>query len=130
MKVLFSSVKTTWRTPKAFYDQLNREFHFTLDPCPSGRHKTNGLKRKWGKRNYVNPPYNPKNIKQWLTKAISENRQYDSLSVFLLPVRTDTRWFHDLVLPHAKEIRFVRGRLKFSGHKNYAPFPSMVVVIK
>lgn len=50
--------------------------------------------------------------------------------VFLLPARTDTAWFHDLVLPHASEIRFIRGRLHFSGHKNAAPFPSMVVVFK
>jgi hypothetical protein len=42
----------------------------------------------------------------------------------------DTRWFHDIVLPHAKEIRFVRGRLKFGGSQNSAPFPSMIVVFK
>jgi site-specific DNA-methyltransferase (adenine-specific) len=50
--------------------------------------------------------------------------------VFLLPARTDTRWFHDFVLPRAAEIRFIRGRLKFGGSKNAAPFPSMVVVFR
>ena len=47
----------------------------------------------------------------------------------LLPARTDTRWFHDYILGRA-EIRFVRGRLKFGGTKNSAPFPSMVVVFQ
>ncbi len=30
----------------------------------------------------------------------------------------------------AKEIRFIKGRLKFSGHKNSAPFPSAIVIFK
>ena len=53
-----------------------------------------------------------------------------NLSVFLIPARTDTRWFHDIVLPKAKEIRFIRGRLKFGEATNSAPFPSMVVVFE
>jgi site-specific DNA-methyltransferase (adenine-specific) len=50
------------------------------------------------------------------------------MAVYLIPARTDTRWFHQIVLPHAKEIRFIRGRLKFGGATNGAPFPSMVVI--
>lgn len=50
--------------------------------------------------------------------------------MFLIPARTDTRWFHNIVLPHAKEIRFLRGRLKFGDAKNSAPFPSMVVIFE
>jgi site-specific DNA-methyltransferase (adenine-specific) len=45
----------------------------------------------------------------------------------LLPARTDTKWFHDYC-KQAKEIRFIKGRLKFSGSQNAAPFPSMIVV--
>jgi len=48
--------------------------------------------------------------------------------VCLVPARTDTRWFHNLVYGKAKEIRFIKGRLKFGGSKNSAPFPSMVVI--
>lgn len=47
--------------------------------------------------------------------------------VALLPARTDTRWWHDCVMK-AKEIRFIKGRLRFDGHKHNAPFPSAVVV--
>jgi site-specific DNA-methyltransferase (adenine-specific) len=52
------------------------------------------------------------------------------LAVYLIPARTDTRWFHEICLPHAKEIRFLRGRLKFGDAKNCAPFPSMIVIFK
>ena len=49
--------------------------------------------------------------------------------VMLLPARTDTKWFHEYIYGRA-EVRFVRGRLKFGGSKNCAPFPSMVVVFR
>ena len=48
--------------------------------------------------------------------------------VMLIPARTDTIWFHKYIYKKAKEVRFVKGRLKFGGSDNSAPFPSMVVV--
>jgi hypothetical protein len=33
MPVLFSSASDEWPTPQAFFDKLNRRYHFTLDPC-------------------------------------------------------------------------------------------------
>ena len=47
----------------------------------------------------------------------------------LVHARTDTRWFHDWVYGKA-ELRFVKGRLKFGGSKNSAPFPSMVAIYR
>lgn len=123
LKVHFSSVKQDWRTPKEFYDGLNKEFKFTFDPCPV-KPKFDGLKRSWGKRNFINPPYS--NIKEWIEKGYQEALN-GKLCVFLIPSRTDTHWWHAFVMK-AKEIRFIKGRLKFSGYKNSAPFPSCVVV--
>lgn len=71
-----------------------------------------------------NPPYGP-GIRKWLGRA-----REAALAVYLLPARTDTRWFHDLCMPFASEIRFIRGRLKFGGAKYNAPFPSMLVIFK
>lgn len=34
-KVHFSSASCEWETPKELFDELNGEFHFTLDPCAS-----------------------------------------------------------------------------------------------
>ena len=47
--------------------------------------------------------------------------------MMLIPARTDTKAFHEYIYGKA-EIRFIKGRLKFGGSKNSAPFPSMVIV--
>lgn len=117
------------KTPSGFYNQLDSEFHFDFDPCPlNPNFEIDGLNISWGKRVYVNPPYG-KAIKFWLEKGLSEISKGNSeLVVFLLPAYTDVKWFHEVVLPRAKEIRFIKGRLKFGEHNNNAPFANMVVV--
>lgn len=128
--VHFSSMRTDWATPSHVYEALHREFRFTMDPCELGDGgglfgKRDGLLSEWtGQRVYCNPPYGPA-ITDWLA------RQKDAeVAVYLLPARTDTSWFHEHVLRYAREVRFLRGRLRFSGSKNSAPFPSMVVVFE
>lgn len=126
-RALFSSASDRWATPSAVYDALNREFAFDFDPCPLDG-SSDGLAPlfcEWrGKRVFCNPPYGP-GLSEWLRRA----KEAD-VAVYLIPARTDTRWFHEIVLPAAAEIRFLRGRLKFGDAKAGAPFPSMVVVFK
>ena len=120
---LFTATSVEWATPKGVYEALDAEFHFDFDPCPLGGVE-DGLKKDWdGRRVFCNPPYGP-TIGKWL-----ERGREAALAVFLLPARTDTHWFHDLVIPFATEIRFIRGRLKFGNSKSNAPFPSMIVVL-
>jgi len=76
---------------------------------------------------FCNPPYSC--IAKWVEKAYREAQQDNTTVVLLIPARTDTRYFHDFIM-HRSEIRFIRGRLKFSGHENSAPFPSMVVIFR
>lgn len=126
--VHFSSARTDWGTPSHLYTALNQEFRFTLDPCRLGDEgglfgRRDGLLMSWsGERVFCNPPYGPA-IPDWLGKGKDAE-----VAVFLLPARTDTKWFHEHCLRHASEIRFLRGRLRFGGSKTGAPFPSMVVV--
>lgn len=121
---MFTSKTDKWYTPKDFYEKLDAEFHFDFDPCPINP-TFDGLSVKWGKINYMNPPYG-REIVKWVKKA-SEN----PLTVCLLPARTDTRWFWDYIYNKPNvEIRFIKGRLKFGGGKNSAPFPSMIVIFK
>ena len=125
--VHFSSASQEWATPTDVYAALDAEFNFTFDPCPLGGtvDGTAPLFVPWfGERVFCNPPYGP-GLRPFLNRAVEAD-----LAVFLVPARTDTRWFHDIVLPHAKEIRFVRGRLKFGGAKNTAPFPSMILIFE
>lgn len=124
---LFSSASQHWATPHELLSVLNEEFHFNDDPCPlfGDERYDDGLSRPWGTRTYINPPYGSA-ITAWVKKAVEEAGK-GKLVVALLPARTDTRWFHDYVMK-ATELRFLRGRLKFGGSRNSAPFPSMVVV--
>ena len=125
-RVLFRSQSVEWATPRALYDALDTEFHFDFDPCPLGG-SNDGLSTlftEWqGHRVFCNPPYG--DISAWLRHG----READ-LAVFLVPARTDTRWFHELVMSYASEIRSIRGRLKFGDAMMNAPFPSMVIVMK
>jgi hypothetical protein len=126
MSVHFMAVRETWRTPKAVFQTLDAEFNFDFDPCPPNP-TFNGLEISWGHSNFVNPPYGNQ-IGLWLKKAFEERRQ-NKLSVFLIPSRTDTRWWHEYCM-NANEIRFIKGRLKFDDQPNPAPFPSAIIVIK
>ena len=129
---LFSSAKERWETPSEVYAELDSEFGFDFDPCPSrdpseagmSLFGTDGLAVSWtGKRVFCNPPYGP-GVDRWLAKA-----REPILAVYLLPSRTDTRWWHDHAMK-ADEIRFLRGRLRFGASKNCAPFPSVVLVYR
>ena len=107
-----------WETPKELYDQLDKEFCFDFDPCPLNSGEIDpdkdGLLIEWGQRNFVNPPYSRKKKEAFIKKAVEESKK-GKLSVLLIPVSTSTAIFHDYIKPNAKEIRFLRGRVKFKG---------------
>jgi len=122
----FKSMKDEWNTPRSFYERLNQEFDFDFDPCPEN-HKIDGLYIEWGKRNFVNPPFSE--WQKWVRKGYEEYKK-GKIVVFLIASRTDTKAFHEIILPFASEIRFIKGRLHFNDSKKDAPFPSMVVIFK
>ena len=137
-ELMFSSKTDLWSTPNDFFDKLNDEFHFTLDPCSTHenakcyKHFTeeeNGLLQDWGNEVvFCNPPYG-RQIKYWVKKAYEESQKDNTTVVMLIPARTDTIYFHEYIY-HKAEIRFIKGRLKFGNAKNSAPFPSMVVIFE
>lgn len=137
-EVMYSSKSEFWGTPQNFFDELNKEFGFDLDPCalPSNAKcdrfftpEEDGLAQNWGgAKVFCNPPYG-KDISKWVRKSYEESKKPNTLVVMLLPARTDTAYFHDYIY-HKAEIRFIRGRLHFNESKNSAPFPSMVVIFR
>lgn len=137
-QALYTSRTDEWPTPRAFFDLLNREFHFTLDPCASDRNATcklyfskaeDGLKQDWGRhRVFCNPPYG-RDMREWARKCFEASHKGASV-VLLAHARTDTRWFHDWVYGRASELRFLKGRLKFGDGPQSAPFPSLVAVFR
>lgn len=150
--LMFSSVSNEWETPDEFFQQLNSEFHFTLDPCcQEYSHKCakfytadmDGLSQSWeGERVFCNPPYG-REIGHWVRKCYEEAQKPNTIVVMLIPARTDTRWFHEYIYQKNNvEIRFIKGRLKFINRQlmsytpdgdfqtQSAPFPSMAVIFR
>lgn len=134
-QLMFSSKTPEWATPQKFYEELNKEFKFNLDPCATAANakcskyfteSDDGLSKSWDHAAvFCNPPYG-KEIGKWVKKA-SEAR--GGVVVMLIPARTDTKYFHDYIY-NKSELRFIKGRLKFGESKNAAPFPSMIVIFK
>ena len=123
-RVVFKSESNEWRTPKAVYDALNAEFGFEFDPCPMDDQSVwDSLILPWRFPAFCNPPYS--RLAEWVAKAFEESKR--GMVVLLIPARTDTKWWHEYVMK-AKEIRFIKGRLRFGNAKNPAPFPSCIVV--
>ena len=125
-----------WATPQWLFKWLNERFHFELDAAAS---KENALCDKYITENTLSKDWNAKsifihfphvkNIADWIRKAYRESEK-DKVVVCLLPVRTDTAWFHEYCTL-SSEIMFLRGRLDATIHKTTvgkAGFPHMIVV--
>lgn len=125
-----------WATPQAFFDDLNREFHFDIDVC--ALHKSakcptyftpedDGLSREWDGACFCNPPFS--DIEPWFAKAREElNAGRCRVAVFLVPSRTGTAWWHKYAAK--SELRWIRGRLKFGDGKGSCPFDCCLVVMR
>ena len=140
---MFSSKAVEWETPQVLFNQLNKEFLFDVDVCATEDNAKcevyydkafNALANNWAQHDssitmcWMNPPYGRGVTGLWVKKA-HEQSKLGCKVVCLLPARTDTKWFHNYIYKkEGVEIRFIKGRLKFSGHKDSAPFPSMIVI--
>lgn len=81
---LLSSKNMCWCTPQDFFDALNEEFNFVLDPAATDNTakcalyytpETDGLSQSWdrGGAVFCNPPYG-REIGKWVKKAFEEAR--------------------------------------------------------
>ena len=132
---LMTSNTDLWSTPRDFFDDYNAIYHFDVDVCATAENalcakfyspEDNGLSKEWHGVCWMNPPYG-REIGKWMNKAY-ESSLHGATVVCLVPARTDTAWWHDYAMKG--NIEFIRGRLKFGGSKNSAPFPSAVVVFQ
>ena len=129
---LFSSKETKWETPLKLFEKIDNEYNFTLDVCALPENakckefftpEIDGLSQKWRGVVWLNPPYGREQTK-WVKKA-SES---ECISVCLIPSRTDTKLWQEIIFKKAKAICFLKGRLKFGCSNNAAPFPSALIV--
>lgn len=135
MDVHFSSKTDLWYTPEEFFKKYNDIYNFEVDVCATAENakcdtfftkEMDGLQQDWKGSCWMNPPYG-REIGKWMKKAYESSLEGATV-VCLVPSRTDTVWWHGYAMKG--EIEFIKGRLKFGGSKNPAPFPSAVVVFK
>jgi phage N-6-adenine-methyltransferase len=136
MNVHYSSKTDDWYTPQYFFDKYNKKYTFELDVCASKDNakckkyftvQQDGLLQDWNGVCWMNPPYG-RAISKWMQKAYESCKANKAIVVCLVPSRTDTKWWHDYAMKG--DIEFIKGRLKFGGAKENAPFPSAVVIFK
>lgn len=135
-KAMISSKTNEWSTPQNLFDELNREFNFTLDPCATSvNHKCskfytisdNGLSKDWSSDIvFMNPPYGG-HTGDWIQKALEESKR-GAVVVCLIVSSTDRSYWHNFIFPYASQIRFIRGRVTFGDAKTTAPFASAIVI--
>ena len=138
-----TSINQTWGTPVAFFEFLKDNFGFIpdLDAAASDKnHKApvyyteeeNSLEMEWFGNVWLNPPFGKVLLPQFLEKCNYEITHGKAERIFcLIPARTDTKWFHEIVMEGAYRIYFIKGRFNFespySAAGANAPFPSMLV---
>lgn len=138
VKPMVSSKSNEWSTPQDLFDVLDKEFNFTLDPCATPENakckkyytrEDDGLLQDWSNEVvFMNPPYGG-HTKDWIHKAFAESLKGATV-VCLIVSSTDRSYWHEYIFPSAKQIRFLRGRIKFGSVKSTAPFASAIVIFK
>ncbi len=119
------SLSDNWGTP----EDIKIKYIDYFDPCPY-KPTFNGLNIEWKEKNFVNPPYS--DLKNW-SKKVNEEYKKGKKIILLIPSRTDTKYFHEYLLPCNPKIEFIKGRLKFidldnsSKKPTAAPFASILM---
>ena len=129
------------RTPRGLFEQLDAEFHFTLDAAAAATNAMcarfftvadDALRKSWaGEVVWCTPPYG-RGLGTWVWKA-REEAKVGATVVMLVPSSTDLGWWHDYATD-ASEIRFIRGRVRFGksdGSSTHSSItPSAVLVFR
>ena len=102
-----------WETPDFIKTYILNTFGSYFDPCPL--HSTfNGLKIDWKPLNYINPPYSRKLKEQFILKSLEESKK-GSICIMLIPANTDTKIFHEIIVPNAV-VKLIKKRVSFKGY--------------
>lgn len=144
-EVHFMSERQDWGTPIEFLDWLKSERGWipTLDAAASRRNakaptfytiEDNSLEQPWSGDVWLNPPFG-RELPKFMAKCAEEIKRKEVRSIMvLIPARTDTKWFHEIVMPHAYLIYLIKGRFNFRVDNAVdganAPFPSMLVLYR
>jgi len=145
-KLILSSDYQDWATPQSLVQWIETYFSipggFDLDVCATsssakcGEYFTaeeNALTKNWKGDCWMNPPYNDQET--WLNYAWKMTHEIKASSVYcLIPARTDTKLFHELIMKRASAVYFIKGRIHFQRPGRHtdsgSTHPSMLVIFK
>jgi site-specific DNA-methyltransferase (adenine-specific) len=125
-------------TPPYILERVRNDFGelSTYDPCPLADDWTvDGLSEPFPHDGviFVNPPYSRLKTTSkglgWIEKCHIE-AVGGAHVVILIPARTGTSWFHDIILANNHRVIFIRGRIKFVGSASGAPFDSVFIEMR
>jgi len=124
LHMMFQKLK---KTPDMIRLLLQMEFQFegVVNACSKGADLDALLSCDWYDSTFVIPQYSC--VKKWVQKCI-EQRDKGKTVVMIIPSRTNTDWFHELVVPEATDLRFIRGRITLPGYTTQNQFPDAVCV--
>jgi phage N-6-adenine-methyltransferase len=144
-EVHFMSERQDWGTPRAFLEWLETDRSWTpnLDAAASIRNAKaphffteddDSLSKDWFGDVWLNPPFGNE-LPKFMKKCAEQIKRKEVRSIMvLIPARTDTKWFHEIVMPHAYLIYLIKGRFNFRVDNAVeganAPFPSMLVLYR
>lgn len=124
-----SSFRQISRTPAMIQAMLQLEFNFVgvvdASAMRSAAEKKEALRTEWYDSTFVVVDYS--DVETWLSKCIAESERGRTV-VALVPSRTSSQWFHEMVLELAKEVRFVKGRVTLTGKSQAGSTPDALVV--
>jgi len=134
----FKSKSHIYETPNHIFKPLQKEFNLSLDVCANeGNHKCktyftekqDALNQNWNMNFWMNPPFG-RQLQKFVKKAQEESFKNKVIGVCLLPVRSNTRWWHKHIIDTKAEVRFIRGEVKFVGFERGLWMPFAIVIFK
>lgn len=138
-KNAFNSKSQEYETPKDIFEPLQEEFNMKLDVCATEHNakcenyftkEQDGLTKDWNSFGnfWMNPPFG-RALKKWVAKAFEES-QKGVIGVCILPVRSNTLWWHKYIIDTKQEVRFLKGEIKFSDCKRGLWLPFAIVIFR
>lgn len=136
----FKSKSEEYETPNEIFEPLQKEFNLKLDVCATKdnakckkyfeKKNVDSLTINWNEHGnfWMNPPFS-RNLKKWVQKAYEES-QKGVIGVCILPVRSNTQWWHKYIIDTGAEVRFLKGEIKFNNLKRGLWLPFAIVIFK
>ena len=143
-KSILISKKDEWGTPQKLFDELDKKYNFTLDPCANKKRvlkenmisldiKDNGLLYNFSNHSvFINPPYSKNNIQKWCKKIYDEKDKVGVIVLIIPVTKLSNKYFHQYIYPYCK-IEIQQGRLSFfplnNQNNNSNPVGSVICII-